>query len=92
MRVKIYQPAKTITQSGRKTRSWFLEPVLEQKTQSIDNIMGWTSSNNTLTQLKLKFKTSEDAAKYTQQQGWSYAIIKPQTARIFKKSYIDNFL
>lgn len=91
MQVKIYQPSKTNTQSGKKDQSWLLIPVLKENTQSIDNLMGWTSSSNTLTQLKLKFKTADEATKYAEQQGWSYQIIKPQEARISKKSYSDNF-
>ena len=91
MQVKIYQPSKTTTQSGRKDQPWLLVPVLEENTQSIDNLMGWTSSSNTLTQLKLKFKTADEAAKYAEQQGWVYQIIKPQEAKISKKSYSDNF-
>jgi hypothetical protein len=91
MQVKIYQPSKTATQSGKKDQYWLLVPVLEQNTQSTDNLMGWTSSDNTLIQLKLKFKTSGDAAKYAHQQGWGYQIIEPKSAQIIKKSYADNF-
>jgi len=92
MQVRIYQPAKTNTQSGKKSQSWLLVPVLEQNSQSVDNLMGWTSSDNTLTQLKLKFKTADDAAKYAEQKGWSCQIIEPNSVQISKKSYADNFL
>ncbi len=92
MQVRIYQPTKTTAQSGKKDHSWLLVPVLEQNPQSTDNLMGWTSSNNTLTQLKLKFKTADEAAKYAEQKGWSCQIIEPNSAQITKKSYADNFL
>ncbi len=91
MQVKIYQPAKTATQSGKKDQFWLLTPILEENTKSIDNLMGWTSSSNTLVQLKLKFQTADDAALYAKQQGWDYQIVKPQEAKITKKSYADNF-
>jgi len=92
MQVRIYQPAKTNTQSGKKAQAWLLVPVLEQNSQSVDNLMGWTSSDNTLAQIKLKFKTADDAAKYAEQKGWSCQIIEPNSAQISKKSYADNFL
>jgi mannose-1-phosphate guanylyltransferase len=92
MQVKIYQPAKTTTQSGKKDRSWILVPVLEQNSQSTNNLMGWTSSDNTLTQLKLKFKTVDEATQYAEQKGWNCQIIEPNAAQISKKSYADNFL
>jgi hypothetical protein len=92
MQVKIYQPTQTPTQSGQKNQSWLLVPNLEERTQSNDNLMGWTSSNNTLSQLKLKFKTADEAAKYAHQQGWDYQIIEPNTSQVIKKSYADNFV
>ena len=92
MKVIIYQPTKTATQSGKKTGNWFLEPIIEEKYKSNDNLMGWTSSSNILSQIKLKFKSEQDAAQYAINQGWSYKITPPQIANISKKSYADNFL
>jgi hypothetical protein len=92
MKVKIYQPTKTATQSGTKAASWLLEPVFDANHQSVNNIMGWTSSDNSLAQIKLKFNSSQDAAKYAKEQGWSYQIIEPKEPKIIKKSYADNFV
>jgi hypothetical protein len=92
MQVKIYQPTKTATQSGTKVAPWILEPVFEANHKSVNNIMGWTSSDNSLAQIKLKFNSSQDAAQYAKGKGWSYQIIEPKEAKIIKKSYADNFL
>jgi len=91
MQVKIYQPAKTTTQSGKKTQPWLLVPIENENHRSIDNIMGWTSSDNTLTQVKLKFPSAEEAIKYATNQGWDYQITQPQNAKIIIKSYAENF-
>jgi hypothetical protein len=91
MQVKIYQPAKTTTQSGKKNQSWVVTPIDNQNHLSISDLTGWTSSNNTLTQLKLKFSNMEDAVQYAQTQGWDYQVIQPQSAKIIKKSYAENF-
>jgi hypothetical protein len=91
MKVKIYQPTKTATQSGKKSPLWILSQIEDVSSRNIDPIMGWTSSNNTLTQIELKFQNSDDAAQYAKSQGWEYEIFEPQTAHIVKKSYTDNF-
>ena len=91
MHVKIYQPAKTSTQSGQKNKPWLIDLVENENHRAIDNVMGWTSSDNTLTQLELKFLSSQEAAKYSQTKGWTYQIIQPHTAKIIKKSYAENF-
>ncbi|MES2677157.1 MAG: NADH dehydrogenase ubiquinone Fe-S protein 4 [Pseudomonadota bacterium] len=91
MQVKIYQPAKTSTQSGKKHQQWIITPIENENHRSIDNVMGWTSSDNTLTQLELKFQSADDAVKYAKTKGWSYQIIQPQIAKVIKKSYAENF-
>jgi hypothetical protein len=92
MQVKIYQPTKTATQSGKKSSQWLLVPIIEANHKSINNVMGWTSSNNTLSQIKLKFDNSQDAMKYAMKQGWDYEIILPKTALVTTKSYSNNFI
>ena len=92
MQVKIYQPAKTSTQSGQKNQPWLIIPVENENHRAIDNVMGWTSSDNTLTQLELKFLSAEEAAKYCKTKGWDFQIIQPQTVKVIKKSYAENFL
>ena len=91
MEVKIYQPSKVSTQSRKKSGAWLLELNLKDNYKSIDNLMGWTCSSNTLSQVKLKFVNLEDAVCYAKKQGWSYEVIIPQVAKIFGKSYADNF-
>jgi hypothetical protein len=91
MKVKIYQPSKTVTQSGKKDKPWMLVPIIEDNHLSIDDLTGWTSSNNTLSQLKLKFQTPEEAEIYVQSQGWDYQIVQPKISLVIKKSYADNF-
>ena len=53
-KAKIYKPTKTSTQSGiGKTKKWILEYIDESI--SINPLMGWESSDDTLTELKLEF-------------------------------------
>ena len=57
-KAKIYIPTKTAMQSGRgKLKKWVLEFVT--KDSSINPLMGWESSIDTLSEVKLKFSTKD---------------------------------
>jgi hypothetical protein len=91
MSAKIYRPTKTAMQSGKgNTHDWVLE-FLPESPKTIDPIMGWTSSSDTQTQLKMKFENCEEAEKYAQSHKIDYIIIKPKTGKLIKQAYADNF-
>ena len=78
-------------QSGLgKTDKWILE--FETKNPSKNPLMGWESSSDTLTELKLEFSTKDLAIKYAKKKKIDYEIIEPKKRKIVKKSYSDNFL
>ena len=53
-KAKIYKPAKTSMQSGRaKTKKWLLR--FDDIKSGINPLMGWESSSDTYTELKLEF-------------------------------------
>ena len=78
-------------QSGLgKTDKWILE--FETKDPSKNPLMGWESSSDTLTELKLEFSTKDLAIRYAKKKKIDYEIIEPKKRKIVKKSYSDNFL
>ncbi len=78
-------------QSGLgKTNKWILE--YETKDPTINPLMGWESSNDTYSELKLEFSSKELAISYAQKMKIDYEIIEPKKRKIVKKSYADNFL
>jgi len=90
-RAKIYKPTKTAMQSGeRNTKKWLLE--FDTLNTGIDPLMGWESSKDTMSEVKLEFSTKEQAVNYAKRNNISYYIIEPQKRNIIKKSYTDNFL
>tara|TARA_B100000745_G_scaffold138271_1_gene90344 strand:- start:246 stop:536 length:291 start_codon:yes stop_codon:yes gene_type:complete len=90
-RAKIYKPTKTAMQSGeRNTKKWLLE--FDTLNTGIDPLMGWESSKDTMSEVKLEFSTKEQAVNYAKKNNISYYIIEPQKRNIIKKSYTDNFL
>jgi len=88
---RIYQPAKTAMQSGRaNTRHWVLE-FEPAHARTLDPLMGWTSSQDTETQVRLKFDSREEAEAYANAGGIAYTLVPPRIRRPVIKSYADNF-
>ncbi len=78
-------------QSGkRNSKKWILQ--FETLNTSTDPLMGWESSRDTMSEVKLEFTTKEQAIEYAKKNNIEYSIIQPQTRKIIKKSYSDNFL
>ena len=90
-KAKIYIPAKTAMQSGRgKLKNWVLE--FTTKDPSINPLMGWESSTDTLEEVILKFPSKEKAIEYAEKNNISYNVIEPKKREFVIKSYADNFL
>ena len=90
-KAKIYIPTKTAMQSGRgKIKKWVLEFVT--KDPSINPLMGWESSTDTLGQVILQFPSKEKAIEYAKSNDISYTVIEPKKTKFVIKSYADNFL
>ena len=78
-------------QSGQgKTDKWILE--FETKDPTNNPLMGWESSSDTYTELKLEFSTKELAINYEKKNKIEFEIIEPKIRKVVKKSYADNFL
>ena len=90
-KAKIYIPNKSPMQSGQgKTDKWILE--FETKDPTTNPLMGWESSHDTLTELKLEFSTKELAINYAKKKKIDFEVIEPKKRKTVKKSYADNFL
>ena len=89
-KAKIYKPSKTAMQSGvKKFDKWVIE--FFTKKPGINPLMGWESSTDTNSELKLEFSTKELAIEYAKKNKISYELIEPKIRKIIKKSYADNF-
>jgi hypothetical protein len=90
-KAKIYIPNKNPMQSGiGKTDKWILE--YETKDPTNNPLMGWESSSDTYTELKLEFSSKELAINYAKKKKIDFEIIEQKKRKIVKKSYADNFL
>ncbi len=91
MSARIYRPAPTPMQSGLgKSRDWVLEfePTAPRQ---IEPLMGYTSTTDTRTQVRLRFATLEEAEAFARREGIAYTI-QPAHDRTPKRTvYSDNF-
>ena len=78
-------------QSGRgKLKKWVLE--FETKDPSINMLMGWETSTDTLEEVVLKFSSKNQAIEYAKKNNILYNVIETKKKKFVIKSYADNFL
>ena len=78
-------------QSGLgKLNKWILEYEANNPTKN--PLMGWESSNDTYSELKLEFSSKELAINYAKKKKIDFELIEPKKRKTVKKSYADNFL
>ena len=91
MSARIYSPARTAMQSGKaKTGHWVLEFEPESP-RKIDPLMGYTTSGDMKSQLRLTFETAEAAVGYAERNGIPYRLDVPKEPKRRQMSYSDNF-
>ena len=77
-------------QSGnRNTKNWLLE--FDTLDTGINHLMGWETSQDTMSEVKLEFSNKEQAINYAKKNNIDYYVMEPQKSKIIKKSYADNF-
>jgi hypothetical protein len=91
MTARIYKPARTAMQSGTaKTKAWVLDFEPEAP-RVVEPLMGWTSSTDMKSQIRLRFATREEAVAYCEREGIAYQVIEPKEPVRRAISYADNF-
>ena len=77
-------------QSGLgKTDKWIIEYIVENP--GTNPLMGWESSTDTLSEVKLEFSTKDKAIEYAKNNNISYKVIEPNKRKFIIKSYAENF-
>lgn len=93
MRARIYQPARNAMQSGTvKAKGWVLE-FAPASAREVDPLMGWTSSDDTQAQVKLRFDSREAAKAYAASKGIDFEVLEPKSRKpvIRPRGYGENF-
>ena len=90
IKAKLYKPSKTAMQSGiKKFDKWIIEFITEKP--GINPLMGWESSTDTNSEIRLEFSSKELAIEYAKKNKINFELIEPKIRKIIKKSYADNF-
>ena len=90
-KAKIYKPTKSAMQSGkRNSKNWVLE--FDTLNNGINPLMGWETSKDTMSEVKLLFSTKDQAIIYAKKNKIDFYIVEPKKNKIIKKSYANNFL
>ena len=74
----------------RNTKNWLLE--FDTLDTGINPLMGWETSKDTMSEVKLEFSSIKQAINYAKKNNIDYYVVEPQKSKIIKKSYADNFL
>ena len=87
MTARIFRPAPNAMQSGRgKSKEWVL--VFEPATpREIEPLMGYTSSSDTRTQIRLTFDTLEEATAYAERNGIPYQVLPEHKSTVKRTVY-----
>jgi len=92
MKFKIFQPAKSAMQSGKKnTKKWLMLPIENNAIRSINPLTGWISAGDTSSQLRFEFVSKEAAIEFAKKSGFEFAVEEPKISSIKPKSYAANF-
>merc|ERR550519_1984946 len=88
--VRIYRPAKNAMQSGTAgVRRWRIE--FETRERWENNLMGWASTGDPLSNMIVEFSTKEEAIAHVEKNGWDYWVEDPKERAPKAKSYALNF-
>ncbi len=93
MQARIYRPAKSAMQAGTaNSKRWVLEHS-PSSPKSLDPLMGWTSSTDMQTQVRLTFESREAAVEYAETNGIEFVLMEPKKHRlnVRLRGYAENF-
>lgn len=91
MTARIYKPARTAMQSGTaRTKAWVLEYEPEAP-RVVEPLMGWTSSTDMNSQVRLRFDTKEEAIAYCERHSIAFRVSEPKAPARRAMAYADNF-
>ena len=88
---RILEAERRTTQSGRAAAApWTLE-FERSEPQRPDPLTGWNGSGDTNTQVKINFKTKEEAIAFCERKGIPYHLIPAAKVTMKIQAYADNF-
>ena len=88
---RISELDRRTTQSGRANNGlWLLEFEREEPLRP-DPLTGWNGSGDTNTQVRITFKTKDEAFAFCEKRGLQYHLIPAAPLKMKLQAYADNF-
>ncbi len=92
MKFRIFQPAKSAMQSGKKnTKKWLMLPIGNEAIRSVNPLTGWISAKDTSSQFRFEFSSKDSAIEFAKKSGFEFVVEEPKISAIKPKSYSSNF-
>jgi len=88
---RISQLDRRTTQSGKANAGLWLLEFERQEAQKADPLTGWNGSGDTNTQVRITFKTREEAIAFAERRGIRYHLVPTTPVRMKIQAYADNF-
>ena len=88
---RISELDRRTTQSGRANAGLWLLEFERNEAQRPDPLTGWNGSGDTNTQVRLTFRTREEAIAYAQRHNIPYHVVAAAPVKLKIQAYADNF-
>lgn len=88
---RISELDRRTTQAGRANAGLWLLEFERKEAQLPDPLTGWAGSGDTNTQVKLTFRTREEAIAYAERNNIAYHIVPATPVKLKIQAYADNF-
>ena len=88
---RISELDRRTTQSGRANSGIWLLEFERSEAQRPDPLTGWNGSGDTSTQVRITFRTRDEAVAYADRHGIAYHIVPATPVKLKLQAYADNF-
>ncbi len=88
---RIFELDRRTTQSGRANAGLWLLEFERKEPQRPDPLTGWNGSGDTDTQVRLTFRTREEAIAYAERRQIPYHVVAATPVKLKIQAYSDNF-
>jgi hypothetical protein len=88
---RISEIDRRTTQSGRANAGLWLLEFERSEPQLPDPLTGWNGSGDTKAQVRLTFRTREEAIAYAQRHDLEYHLVPAAPVKLKIQAYADNF-
>ncbi len=88
---RISELDRRTTQSGKANNGLWLLEFERQQPLRPDPLTGWNGSGDTNTQVRINFKTREEAIEFARRKGFDYHLVPTPPVRMKLQAYADNF-